>query len=87
MTSLAAAALALALALSTVPALAQANGNLAPGAVANGSGAALNAAEGTQPNGQPMPEGAGGVGNKTATNGQNMKKEDLPAGTKGSHGD
>ena len=67
----------LALAAST-GALAQANGDLVPGGTVDGAAAALNAAGGMGPDGKPAPPPTDGkgIGQKGATNGENMKKGD-----------
>ena len=63
------------LALSASPASAQANANLAPGAVVDGSKATVNAAEGTAPDGKPAPGGRGDEGKQAETSGSKMVKQ------------
>ena len=68
-------ALAAVLTLVASPTLAQANANLAPGGIADGSRAAVNDAEGTAPDGKPSPGGRQGEGKQAETSGSKMVKQ------------
>ncbi len=68
-------AIAAVLTLMASPSVAQANANLAPGGIADGSRATINDAEGTAPDGRPAPGGRQGEGRQSATDGSKMVKQ------------